>query len=184
MLLLSFPFSFPRLDVFLDFFLGERCREGDDVFLGAYIVLVPLSGGLVIDVEVCHVEAEIAGIKLAGFLDPFARRTLNVVKEILAAGLDDLLEAKGKLALLVEFYAVLAESVDLIPLLLYLCQVVTHIISRLSKGELLDLPLLGPVFNDELRLDGAYCHIQEGQLTHDFASGYLVGADRLILTGV
>ena len=109
-------------------FLGERCREGDDEFLRADVALVPLSGGLVIDVEVHHVDAELAGVNISGVIDPFALLTLNIVEKIRSAGLGELIKEKGKPELLVEFDAILAESVNLVPLLLRICQEVTDIV--------------------------------------------------------
>ena len=122
---LYLPFSSFTVGRILGSFLGERCLKGDDRFIGAGVVLVPLSGGLVIDAEVRHVDAELSGVKLSGLLDPFALLMLNVVEEIRVAGLGELLEAKGKPALLIKFDAVLSERVDIVPLLLHLRQVVT-----------------------------------------------------------
>ena len=88
--------------------------------MGAYFFLVPLPGGLVIDVEVCHFDAELAGVKPSGLLNPFDLMTIDVVEEIWAAGLGKFLEEKGKLALLVKFDAFLSESVDLFPIILHI----------------------------------------------------------------
>ena len=86
--------------------------------------------------------------------------------------------------MLIKFDAVLAESVDIVPLLLNLCQVVTEIVDQLREGDLLNLPLLGPVVDDKLRLDDAHRHLQEGQPARDFASGHLVGVDKPHLAGL
>lgn len=181
---LYLPFFISTVGHIFGLFLGERCREGDDEFLRADVALVPLSGGLVIDVEVHHVDAELAGVDISGVLDPFALLTLNVVEKMRSAGLGKLIKEKGKPYLLVEFDAILAESVNLVPLLLRICQEVTVVVVRLGKGEILDIPLLRPVVDDELQLDDSHLHIQKGQPARDFASGHLIGVYELLLSGL
>ena len=117
---LPFSISFSTVGRILGMFLGERCREGDYWLMVAYLVLVPLPGWIVIDVEVRHIDVELDGVKLSGVLNPIAFMTLNVVKEIQPTGLGEVIEAKGKTVLLVKFDAVLLESVDIAPLLLHI----------------------------------------------------------------
>ena len=102
---LSLPFSISISVVgrILGSLLGEHFCQGNYWLIGDYLVLVPLSGGILIDAEVCCVNAELFGVKLAVSLNPFALMTLNIVEEIRAAGLGKLLEAKGKPEFLIKF---------------------------------------------------------------------------------
>ena len=84
--------------------------------------------------------------------------------------------------MLVEFDAVLMEIFNIIPLLFHLCQVVTDTIDRLGKGDILELSLLSPVVDNELRLDDSHRHLHEVQPECDFASRHLVGVDELLIS--
>ena len=53
---LFLPFSISTVGHVIGSFLFERYHKGNDGFLGSDTVLVPLSVGLVIDVEVRHVD--------------------------------------------------------------------------------------------------------------------------------
>ena len=155
---LSFSISFSTVVRICGSFLSKKYCKGDGILIGNYFLLVSMSGGLVIYIGVCHVDAELAGVKISRILKPFALLTLNVVKEIRAAGLSELLESKGKSVLLVKFDNLLSESVDIV-LLLNLCQIVTDVVARLGEGELLDMSLLFLVVDNELRLDYTHFHL-------------------------
>ena len=57
----------------------KRRSQGNDGFLSGDIVLVPFACGLVVHVQVDHVNAELTLVERAKVLDPIASLTFDVL---------------------------------------------------------------------------------------------------------